>query len=275
MNNLNPDFSYTIGDMPIVAFGTTHYKPGSVTIAIKAGCRHIDCVHDGEEVQIGNELAVLFKEKYIMREELFITSKLWNTHQHQKEVVRACHQSICNLQCRYLDLYIMHWNRDPNEITEDEPTCLGRAWDAMASAKYMGYTNAIGVSNFKNHHYIEMMSACLTSYVPECAQIEFNPYCQNPEMLHAAFNRAIPIIAYSPFGGGITLFQNPVLVSLAKKYSTSVATVILSWITHYGFGVCFRSQSPEHIVNNLNQLDDCKIPWTFEELRSMNSLYDP
>lgn len=176
--------------MPLFGLGTWKSPPNdayhAVFEAIKIGYRHIDCAHIYKnEKEIGEAFAKAFKEGWVKREELWITSKLWNDCHEEQHVLPALKQTLQDLQLDYLDLYLIHWpvavkhgvdfasNREDFLSPEEAP--LKKTWAAMEKGFELGLTRHIGVSNFNIAKLKEILATARIR--PEMNQVELHPFC--------------------------------------------------------------------------------------------------
>ncbi|CAK9315938.1 unnamed protein product [Citrullus colocynthis] len=218
--------------------------------AIKTGYRHFDCAADYKnEAEVGEALAEAFKSGLVKREELFITTKLWNSdHGH---VLEACKDSLKKLQIEYLDLYLVHFpvavkhtgvGNTSSELAEDgmldidTTISLETTWHAMEDLVSRGLVRSIGVSNYD----IFLTRDCLaySKVKPAVNQIETHPYFQRESLVKFCQKHEICVTAHTPLGGGaannewfgtFSCLEDPVLHGLAKKYGKTAAQIALRW----------------------------------------------
>lgn len=215
-------------EIPVVGFGTWQTPSGevaeeSVLAALKAGYRHIDTAAAyGNEESVGKGI----KASGVPREELFITTKLWNKHHSYALAKQAIEDSLTKLGVDYLDLYLIHWP-NPIDFRENWEQANAEAWRAMEEAVEAGKIRAIGVSNFRPHHLDALLKTAKIK--PVVNQIFLNPSDLQPEVV--AYNDAHDILseAYSPLGTG-KIFDVPELKEVADKYNKTVAQVVLRWV---------------------------------------------
>lgn len=255
-------------EMPIIGLGTWQSKPGEVyqaiRWAIKLGYHHIDCAPIyGNEKEIGQALHDAVKEGDIKRENLFVTSKLWNDSHAKADVLPALKQTLEDLQLEYLDLYLMHWpvaqkkgvsmpSSDADMISlKNLP--LETTWAAMEEVYQKGLVKAIGVSNFsqeKLSHLIEK-----ATIVPSVNQVESHPFLQQNELLDYCRKNMIALTAYSPLGSGehksgLNLMENDVIKEIAQRLKVSSAQVMLAWQINRGVISIPKSIHNERIKEN-------------------------
>ncbi len=231
--------------IPKIGLGTWLSKPNevyqAVIDAVKIGYRHIDCafIYKNEK-EIGEALMYLFENKIVERNELFITSKLWNDSHHPSEVENAIRKTLNNLQLDYLDLYLIHWPlafktenpKSVDDLISLETIPLESTWESMIELKKKGLTKHIGVSNFSIPKLNLLMKL---SVAPEVNQIELHPYFQQKKMVEFCQNNKIIVTAYSPLGSrhlintDKSITENSVIQTIAEKHRCTTAQVLLSW----------------------------------------------
>lgn len=253
--------------IPVVGFGTWQTPDGqvaeeSVLAALKAGYRHIDtAMIYGNEASVGR----VIHKSGVRRDELFVTTKLWNTDHTYERAIQAIDTSLQTLGLDYLDLYLIHWP-NPLAFRENWQEANSAAWRAMEEAVKAGKIKSIGVSNFMPRHLDALYQTAQIK--PVVNQIYLNPSDQQKEVV--AYNQAHDMIseAYSPLGTG-NLLAVPELVSLAEKYERSVAQVTLRWSLQKGFLPLPKSITPSRIVENA-QLFDFEL--SDEDMQAIDAL---
>lgn len=214
----------------------------TVRMALENGYRHIDTA-----TVYQNEAAVgkAVRESGIPREDIFITTKIWNDRQRSGEVAEALEYSLDCLQTEYVDLYLIHW---------PVPDFFRRTWKEMEKAYKAGKIRAIGVSNFRIQD-LEALAE-LSDIVPAVNQVELQPYFQQKELVDYCQSRGIQIEAWGPFTAGQTgLFQEPVIVSLAEKYGKTPAQIVLRYDVERGIIPLPKSSDPRRQRQNLDVFD--------------------
>ena len=233
-------------EMPILGFGVFQIADPaecerSVRDAIDIGYRLIDTASSyGNEESVGNAI----KTSGVERKELFITTKLWIADTGYEKTKAAFDRSMKRLQLDYLDLYLIH---------QPYGDVYG-AWRAMEELYSEGRIRAIGVSNFHPDRVMDFIVH--HEVVPAVNQIETHPFHQQVETQKFLKANNIQIESWGPFAEGKNnIFHNEVLVSVAEKYSKTVAQVILRWLTQRGIVVIPKSVRKERMAENLNIFD--------------------
>ena len=271
-------FSLVSGStMPGLGLGTWKSDRGVVGAAIKAaidiGYRHIDCAHIyGNEKEIGETLAQIFQDGTVKRDNLFITSKLWNTEHDPANVEPALKVTLSDLGLECLDLYLIHWpvlqkkDEDGGYMALDDirgymaldEIPIAETWKAMEKCVDMGLVKDIGVSNFS----VKKLKFLLTTarIKPSVNQVERHPYFQNPELLNFCNANGILVTAYSPLGSGDRPFhsddeEKPILndktiAEIAKKHQVTPAQVLLQWALACGTAAIPKSTKEHRLKEN-------------------------
>lgn len=262
--------TYTLAngvEIPVVGFGTWQTPDGevaerSVIAALKAGYRHIDtaAVYKNE-ASVGRGIA----KSGVPREEIFVTTKLWNDAHSYEAAKKAIDDSLGKLDVGYLDLYLIHWP-NPVAIRENWKEGNAEAWRAMEEAVEAGKIRAIGVSNFMPHHLDALLETAKIQ--PVVNQIYLNPSDAQEEVV--AYNQAHNILseAYSPLGTG-DIFTIPELKTIAEKYEKTVAQIVLRWSLQHGFLPLPKSVNEDRIIENA-QLFDFEL--SAEDMQAIDQL---
>ncbi len=226
--------------MPRLGLGVWQAKPGrevsnAVRWALEAGYRHIDTARVyGNERDVGAAV----RESGLPREDVFITTKLWNRDQGYQRARAALDASLASLGLEYVDLYLMHW---PVSGTRLE------SWRAMEEGLAAGKAHAIGVSNFQPQHLEELLSAGST--VPAVDQVEFSPFLYQRDLLVWCRKHGIQLEAYSPLTRGRRL-DHPAIGEIAHRHQVSAAQVLIRWALQHDLVVIPKSVRRERIVEN-------------------------
>lgn len=243
--------TYTLANgvkIPKVGFGTWQTPDGdvaeaSVIAALKAGYRHIDTAAAyGNEESVGRGI----QKSGVPREEIFVTTKLWNTDHSYEKAKAAIDTSLEKLQLEYLDLYLIHWP-NPLALRDRWAETNAQTWRAMEEAVAAGKIRAIGVSNFRAKHLDALLETAKIK--PVVNQIFLNPSDMQPEVV--AYNDAHAILteAYSPLGTG-KMFAVPALQEIATRVGKTVAQVVLRWDIQHGYLPLPKSVHEARIVEN-------------------------
>ncbi|WP_432498319.1 aldo/keto reductase [Kineococcus gypseus] len=215
----------------------------AVETALQAGYRHIDTAAIyGNEAGVGRALAA----SGIAREELFVTTKLWNAEQGFDSTLRAFDASLQRLGLDAVDLYLIHWPVPAADAYVD-------TYEAFERIHAEGRARAIGVSNFQPHHLERLLGE--TSVVPAVNQVELHPFFQQAELRAADAAHGIVTEAYSPLASGKGVVDDPEVVALAREHGRTPAQVVLRWHLQLGNLVIPKSVTPERIRENFDVFD--------------------
>jgi len=255
--------------MPIFGLGTYQTRSGketqtAVLYALEAGYRLIDTAKIyGNEKDVGE----VVRKSGIPREEVFITTKLWNSDHGYEAAIAACEKSLKSLGLSYIDLYLIHW---PVEGLRNE------TWTAMETLQKEGKCRAIGVSNYMIWHLEELLNS--SSTIPAVNQVEFSPYLYQKDLLEFCDSHNIQVEAYSPLTKGQKL-SDPKLVAIASRYSKSPAQILIRWVLQHGAIVIPKSSKKERIFENADIFDftispkDMGVLDSFDE--NLRTSWDP
>jgi diketogulonate reductase-like aldo/keto reductase len=232
-------------EMPWLGFGVFQIPEGeeveqSVRWALETGYRSIDTAAAyGNEAGVGKAI----RESGIPREEIFVTTKVWNSDQGYDNTLAAFDTSLQELAMSYVDLYLVHW---PVEGKYKE------TWRALEEIYQSGRARAIGVSNFLTHHLKELLQDSGT--VPAVNQVEFHPYLQQPDLQAFCRENRIQLEAWSPLIKG-QVVDVPELVELGEKYGKSPAQVTLRWMLQHRVVTIPKSVHKNRIQENADIFD--------------------
>jgi len=260
--------------MPSLGLGTWKSSPGvvkkAIIEAIKLGYRHIDCAAIyGNEKEIGEALTECFETGIVQRDELWVTSKLWNDSHKMEDVESALRQTLSDLQLEYLDLYLVHWpvalergvqipeNKEQyislNEISITE------TWKGMQEAVKKGLAHHIGTSNFSAKKLKQLID--FGGQAPEMNQVELHPYLQQESLIQFCKTNNIHVTAYSPLGsmdrhasmkkeGEPIPLENETIKKIATEKGVTPAQILISWQLNRRVSVIPKSTNPERLKEN-------------------------
>jgi diketogulonate reductase-like aldo/keto reductase len=246
--NINTTVTLNNGvNIPIIGLGVFQSPGGGVTKqaildSLEAGYRHIDTARIyGNEVDVGKAVA----ESGLKREDIFITTKLWNADQGYESTLDALEISLGKMDLEYIDLYLMHWPVEGRRL---------ESWTAMEELLAKGSCRSIGVSNFMVHHLEELLQKA--HVVPAINQIEMSPYnyLQRKETLDLCFSTGVVIEAYSPLTKGKKL-KDPRLFEIAAKYGKTTAQLLIRWALEKHYVVLPKSVKRDRIIENADVFD--------------------
>lgn len=235
-------------EMPAIGFGTYKLKEGkecyeAVKFALENNYRHIDTAAVYEnETSVGEAIRV----SGIPREELFITTKVWNPDRGYASTLRAFEESLSRLGVGYVDLYLIHWPANTKQFG-DAKALNAETWRAMEQLYKEGKVRAIGVSNFLVNHLEDLLEN--TTVVPMVNQIEYHPGYLQQETVDFCNQHAIIVEAWSPLGRGRVL-EDPLLVQIAKKHNVSTGAICLQFALQQGICILPKSATPSRIIEN-------------------------
>ena len=285
---------YNGAQIPVIGlgtFGSDNYDTRTIALAVKTaikmGYRHIDCASVyGNEKEIGEALQEVFAEGVVTREELWITSKVWNDK--HKQVVESCKQSLSDLQLDYLDLYLVHWPfpnfhapkcdvtaRQPNSVPYIHKNYM-YTWAQMESLVHSGLVKNIGTSNVTIPKMKLILRDCIIK--PVVNEMEIHPHFQQPELYKFMIDNGVQVIGYSPIGSpgrperdktpeDTVDMEDPVIVAIAERLHVHPAVVCLKWAVQRGQITIPFSVKTDKMYNNLKGITEG--PLTEQEMEAI------
>lgn len=254
MNKLTDTFKLNNGiDIPCIGYGTFQTPDGKsvedgVKEALKIGYRHIDTAYFYQnEKGVGKAI----RESGVKREDIFVTSKLWNSDRGYESAKAAFEKTMDNLGLEYLDLFLIHWPAIKKQFDNAEEI-NAETWKAFEEIYETGRVKAIGLSNFLPHHIDELMKTAKIK--PMVNQIEFHPGFAQIETAKYCLENDIVVEAWSPLGRKEVL-ENETLVELAKKYNKSTAQICIRWVLQHDILPLPKSVTPSRILENSQVFD--------------------
>jgi len=280
---------YTGEHLPSIGLGTWKIPNRNcaqiVEDAASAGYRHFDCACDyGNEVEVGQGLQKLLSSGQYSRDDLWVTSKLWNTYHRKEHVELACQKSLSDLGLDYLDLYLIHfpisqkfvpmenryppgWFFDPDADEpkmEFDPIPIAETWAAMESLQEAGLVRYIGVCNFNTALLRDLFSYARVP--PAVLQVESHPYLTQEKLLRFCQQNSIAYTAFSPFGAlsyheigmsqaSDSLLQHKAIQSIAEAHHRTPAQILLRWGVQRGTAVIPKTSKPERLIENISLFD--------------------
>src|SRR5271170_5963217 len=261
--------NFGTGAIPALGFGTLIPDPAetksATTNALRVGFRHLDCAERyRNEHEIGESLQAEFATGAIAREDVFITTKLWNSNHRPERVGPACDASCQRLGISYADLYLIHTpfafqpgdNFDPRDqkgnIIYDDGVTLLETWRAMENLAGQSKCRAIGLSDVLLETLVPIYEAARIK--PAVVQVESHPYLPQTELLEFCKQKGIVLLAFAPLGHGMRHgpLEDPAVLAIAQRTSLTPAQVLLAWAIQRGTAILTTSKTPERIRENYN-----------------------
>lgn len=265
-------------EIPKIGFGTYKLEDGAqtyeaVTEALKVGYRHVDTAQVyGNEVSVGKAI----NDSQVARQDIFLTTKLWNTVSTYEEAMTTFQESLDRLQQDYVDLILIHW---PNPIhVRDNDAWVTRnaeVWRAMEDLYQAGKVKSIGVSNFRQHHLDKLLETA--QVVPMVNQIKLAPGLEEKELVAYCREKGMLLEAYTPLGRG-TVLNNETISQLAEKYGKTNVQIALRWSLDKGFLPLPKSATLKNIEPNLHVFDfelDQEDVEVLNDLPGISEFIDP
>ena len=275
MNNTLAYITLNTGaKMPLMGLGTWKSAPNEAGQAVEyalteAGYRHIDCAAAyGNEKEIGEAFGRVFGGDSLRREDVFVTSKLWDTEHARADVRVACEATLRDLRLDYLDLYLMHWGiaepkgghtYDENGHLVVEKISIRETWEAMEELVDAGLVKAVGVANFTAPLFLDLFS--YAKMQPAVNQIELHPFLQQTRLVDFCQRLGMVVTAYSPLARpgyeemSERVVDEKVIRTIASAHGKTPAQVLLRWGIQRNTVVIPKSTHPERIKENIDVFD--------------------
>lgn len=254
-------------EIPQVGFGTWQTPNGetamqAVKAALQCGYRHIDTAAIyGNEKSVGEGI----RKSDVCREDLFVTSKVWNTERGYEKTLAAFDKTLADLGLEYLDLYLIHWPANEKQF-ENWQEINKDTWRAMETLYLEGKIKSIGVSNFLVHHLEPLLA--VAKIEPMINQIEFHPGQMQLNTVEFCKRNQILVEAWSPLGTG-RMLSNSTLMAIAEKYQKSVAQLCIRWCLQNGVLPLPKSVTPSRIEENTEVFD---FVLSVEDMKIINDM---
>eukprot|EP00727_Mastigamoeba_balamuthi_P014460 m51a1_g9639 putative aldo keto diketogulonate reductase (315) ;mRNA; f:1157899-1159017 len=278
--------------IPLMGLGTWLVTPdqakAAVSTAIRTGYRHIDCAAVyGNEREVGEGISEAINANAgtkVRREDLWVTSKVWVTDLHEKDVAASCRKTLSDLGLSYLDLFLIHFPAPikkgatlpvKKEDLDDVP--IAETWRAMERLVDEGFVRSIGVANFTTPYLRDLLAVARIR--PAVDQVEAHVLLQQPKLREFARKEGIHLTSYSTLGspgacfrvkGFPNLLELPEVVSIAKRIGASPAQVLLKWALQSGFSVIPKSVSPARMAENFHAINVPLSKGDMVELAKLN-----
>ncbi len=261
--------------MPAMGLGTWKSEPGVVGAivrqAIDIGYRHIDCAPIYmNEPEIGEAMAGALADGAVAREDLWVTSKLWNSNHAREDVLPALEKTLADLRLDYLDLFLVHWPvafrkgvsfpEGPQDYIPLDELPLSETWHGMEEAHAKGLCRHIGVSNFSSKKIEDLLTTASTP--PAANQVEAHPFFPQRELLAWCQEHDIVLTAYSPLGSQDRVpefkrddepqpLHDPTILEIAERHGLNAGQVLIAWAVQRGTSVIPKTSNPERLRQNL------------------------
>ncbi|XP_043266028.1 aldo-keto reductase family 1 member B1-like [Colletes gigas] len=287
-----PNLTFSNGHkMPAFGLGTYQSRAGevekAVIEAINIGYRHIDTAfYYQNEKEIGTAIQAKIKDGTVKREDLFVTTKLWNNSHEEKSVVPMCKKSLENLGLSYVDLYLIHWPfafqpggdlmpRDANGALLMSDTDYLETWKGMEECVRLGLARSIGISNFNIEQITRLLGAA--KILPVNNQIEVNVNVNQKELIEFCTKHNITVTGFSPLGqpgnrSGIpTSLDHPKIVELSKKYNKTTAQITLRYLLQRGIAIIPKTVTASRLKENIDIFDFSLTPEEVEVVSTIGT----
>jgi diketogulonate reductase-like aldo/keto reductase len=257
------------GAMPALGFGTllsdSAQTRNATKAAVEAGFRHLDCAERyRNEEEVGLAIKDVIADRTVRREDLFVTTKLWNNNHRPERVKPALQASLNNLRLDAADLYLMHTpfafrpgdDQDPRdargEVMYDAGVTIEETWAAMESLVDEGLTRAIGLSDIGVEGTRRILDCARIK--PAVVEVESHPYHPQWDLHELCTSQGIILLAFAPLGHALEprLLDDPLIVSMAQRYERTPAQVLLAWGIQRGAAVLTSSVNPGRIASNVD-----------------------
>jgi alcohol dehydrogenase (NADP+) len=255
--------------IPALGFGTLISDPvvtrDAVTTALEVGFRHLDCAERyGNEREVGEAIRAALSSGLIRRQDLFVTTKLWNNNHRPERVGRALRASLERLGLDYVDLYLIHTpfafapgdDQEPRaadgKLIYDEDVTLIDTWHALEEQVAAGACRAIGLSDASSANLSEVLDAARIR--PAVIEVEAHPYLPQWELLEFCRRNGVLLLAFAALGHGLAprLLDDPIVADIAQRTGKTPAEVLLAWAVQRGTAVLTTARSPDRIRENFD-----------------------
>jgi len=255
--------------IPKIGFGTWQIPDGEVAVeavkyALQTGYRHIDTAAIyGNEEGVGQGII----ESGVPRNEIFLTTKVWNSDQGYETTLKAFELSLKKLKTDYVDLYLIHW--PAVNVYENYQQVNLETWRAMEKIFKEGKAKAIGVCNFFEHHLTPLLEKA--EIKPMVDQIEINPGNPADDVVEFCHKNNILVQAYSPMMKG-KIFDIDLMKELEEKYHKTIPQIVLRWVIDRNINPLSKSITPERIASNFDIFDFKLEDFDMNQMKSLSSL---